>query len=633
MALAHNLLANADPPTRQVFFGDLHLHTAWSFDASAFHVTATPEEAYRYALGQAIAHASGTPLQIHRPLDFLAVTDHAEYLGMVKELKKPNSPLNKTLLAKRFASDPTAVYIELERSTAENTPFPELENRKLRAAIWKDVVDVANKYNDPGKFTALIGYEWTANIPISPLPFRRSLHRNVIFRGDNVPLLPFTAFDSNKPERLWQWMDALRQKGQDVLAIPHSGNLSHGSMYSVKNSYGKTLSQQYSEMRRRNEPINEVIQSKGQSMIHPAQSEEDAFANFETYRYLSGDVSEERPYLLGRINGSYIRPALKAGLKIEKETGANPFEFGFIGSSDNHNGTAGPYQEDDYFGKLGLLDATPEQRLFPTSRVLRALAKFGTGGMTAIWAEKNTRAALFDALKRREVYATSGPRMRLRVFGGFHFTADLAEQQWSQIGYDHGVPMGGTLPREEIGGGDDAPPELRLLITAEKDPEGANLDRLQVIKGWIDSDGETHEKIYNVALADNRPSQPNQVTSIGNTVDLKTAAYTNSIGDSKLTANWQDPEFDATQSAFYYVRLLEIPTPRWTTIQAVQLGKELRKDVPPTIQERAWSSPIWYRGHSPEVETETETETEYIPAPKTDNLPPQATGSPPKPTP
>lgn len=583
----------AVPSSRQALFGDLHVHSGWSFDAFVYNVRATPDDAYRFGLGEAIGHVSGKKIKLQRPLDFMAVTDHAEYLGIMNEMLDSESPLSTLKLAEQLLSEDAktakSAYRLLGGSMATNNAIPELVDADITRTIWQRMIDAANRYNRPGEFTTFVGYEWTSTPAVPNSGQGRNLHRNVIFRNDKVSAQPFSSFDSQKPEELWQWMDLQRQQGIELLAIPHNANVSDGLMYPSKDSYGNPLSREYATTRMRNEPINEVVQIKGQSMSHPLLSANDELANFEIFSPLLGSPSDEEPILYSEPQGSYVRKAYRDGLKYQQELGLNPFAFGVVGASDTHNGGM-PVEEDNYFGKLGIADHTAQTRLADNRMAKEFAQKFSAAGLAGVWAETNTRESIYDALARKEAFATSGPRINVRIFGGWQFNdTEMENSQWVSKGYASGVPMGGelaSLPRQQ-----GAP---RFLVWALKDPEGANLDRVQIVKGWY-RDGESYEKVFDVALSDSRRiGNDGSVPLVGNTVDINSARYTNTIGDNELNTVWQDPEFDPEVPAFYYLRVLEIPTPRWSTYDAAELKQPVSENLPATIQERAWSSPIWY---------------------------------------
>lgn len=580
--------AEASPAERaktKVLFGDLHMHTGWSFDAFTFGTTATPEDAYNFAQGGALAHPAGGVYRLDRPLDFLAVTDHSEFMGVMIRMRDPSSPLSKLAIAKAALDKDPKVSNAAFRAVANAFRTGDLgvfedqadTARKVAADTWGRVVEIANRQNKPGKFTALIGYEWTSSEE------GKNLHRNVIFRGDNAPL-PFTAVDSRRPEDLWKYLDATRQSGQPVLAIPHNSNLSDGAMFAKTDSDGKPIDSAYAAARARNEPMVEITQVKGTSEAHPALSPNDEFANFEL---LETYVASDKP--ITNFAGSYVRDAWRTGLSFQDGSGFNPYRFGVIGSTDSHVAMS-PVIEKNYWGKVGLRDGTPQVRLDCTYCAGGSdISKFGSAGLAAVWARENTRAAIFDALQRNETYGTSGPRMQVRFFGGYGMDrVKPGAAGWVETAYGAGVPMGATLPSA----GGKAP---SFVVWALKDAMGANLDRVQIIKLWS-RNGVSHEKIYDVALSGGRKVDPKtgKAPAVGNTVDVASATYKNSIGAVSLTANWTDPDFDASAPAAYYVRVLEIPTPRWSTYDAAKLKREIPRGLAPTIQERAFTSAIWY---------------------------------------
>ena len=583
---AQDVLTN---PNREAYFGNFHVHTGYSFDGYSNGSPTTPDDAYRWAQGEAIpGGGDGTPLKIKRPLDWYIVSDHAEYLGIFPKMEDPDSPLSKLPIAKRVTSDDQKVafdaYSEVLNKMSEGESDPQLSDPKVSATIWEEVVETTDKHYKPGKFTTFPGFEWTSN------PGQRNLHRIVFFQtSKNVPDLPYSALDSDKPEDLWKWMEATRKAGATLLAIPHNGNASDGIMFPEETSYGgSAVNKDYAQTRMRNEPVYEITQIKGTSETHPALSPNDEFAGFELWDYtLSTDAKPPE-----HKKGGYMREALIRGLKLDTEGKGNPFKYGFIGDSDTHNAAA-TIEEDNYTGKFGM-ENDPKHRLLGPPGFEEAnkkqIREFSSGGLAGVWAKANTREEIFDAIARKETFATSGTRMKVRFFGGFEFTDEtLGSKDWLATAYAKGVPMGGDLSKA---------PESKaptFLIAALKDPAGANLDRIQIIKGWVDENGDTHEKIYDVALSDDRRAgNDGKVPPVGNTVNMKDATYTNSIGDAELRATWTDPDFDPSHPAVYYSRVIEIPTPRWSTYDAVKLGMDIPKDIPASIQERAWTSPIWY---------------------------------------
>lgn len=587
----------SDHPTN-VYFGDTHLHTSYSTDAGLIGNRLGPDEAYRFARGEEVTSSSGVRTKLQRPLDFLVVADHAENLGLAPMIAEKNADLLKTKFGKKIydmvsAGDYPGAYALWGGyvSTAEDP----LNDDRLTRTAWQRLTRSAEKFNDPGKFTALIGYEWTSS------PGGNNLHRNVIFRDakDKADqIIPLSSYDTSDPQKLWEWMAAYEQKtGGKVLAIPHNGNLSNGLMFDdVTLADKKPLTRDYAERRMRWEPVYEMTQIKGDGEAHPALSPSDEYADFGTWDKGSFGPEAKTPDMLPR---EYAREALKRGMKHEQSLGANPFKFAMIGSTDSHTSLA-TTEPNNFFGK-----ATPAEPGQPgrfSEKITGYLQEPGgpdtsirgvqslSAGLAGVWAKENTRGSLWDAFKRKEVYATTGSRMSVRVFAGWDYSEnDVYSPDYVKTGYQGGVPMGGELKAAPAG---KAP---RLMIQALRDPDGANLDRVQIIKGWVDDKGKTREQIYDVACADNRAIKAGRCEKpVGNTVDVKKATYTNTIGDAMLSAYWLDSNFSAKERAFYYVRVLEIPTPRWTTYDAAYYGLELPKNVPATHQERAYTSPIWY---------------------------------------
>lgn len=567
-------------PQRNLYWGDLHIHTSFSTDAFTNGVRATPDDAYIFAKGGEIAHAAGYGLRIRRPLDFAAVTDHSEYLGVVRATN-PDLPLSRRNLRDRLLNDGrlgiTLVFaqslldFDLEDATAPGW-------REISRSTWQQVVAAAERHNDPGRFTTFVGYEW------SSMPEDRNLHRNVIFRGAKVPELPFSSIDSENPEDLWSALEAQRAQGMESLAIPHNGNVSDGLMYDAVRFDGSPMDAEYARRRMHNEPLSEIFQVKGSSETNPLLSDEDQFAGFEIY-----DTLLSQSQATSKAEGSYARDALRTGLEMSHSEGFNPYRFGVIGSSDGHNATS-PVEENNYHGKLPLLDGSAALRMGLASYMPPTMPggkRWSAAGLAAVWAHENTREALFDAMRRKETYATSGPRMAVRFFGGWAYPQDLfAQADWIAAAQANGVPMGGELPA-----GSAAAPSF--AVWAIRDPESGNLDRIQIIKGWVDAAGKSHEKIFDVAWSGERqPDADGNLPDVGNTVNASTATFDNSIGAQQLSAVWTDPQFDPTQEAFYYARVIEIPTPRWTTFDAVMLG--IPAPEPVSLQERAVTSAIWY---------------------------------------
>ncbi len=578
------------------FFGDTHLHTKQSFDAVSFGTALGPEEAYRFARGEEITSSTGVRGKLSRPLDFLVVADHAENMGTMGAVKDglPEVMTDATVRAwhenlKAGGEDAMIPYYAILKAVDEGTPMPEvLTNKRLTQSIWENNNAAAEKYNEPGRFTAFIGYEWSSN------DAGNNLHRVVIYRDGSDKanqMIPFSSFISPNPEELWKWMAEYEEKtnGQ-LLAIPHNGNMSNGRMYQDTQYDGSPITRQWAETRSTYEPLIEATQMKGDGEAHPFLSPNDEFADFETWDQGNLNLSVAKTNEM--LQFEYARSALQLGLKMENTVGINPYKVGMIGSSDAHTGMAA-LAEDNFFSKLPHLEPSDH-------RTGDTLLKFGdkeykatdisAAGYAAVWATENTREAIFDAMRRRETYATTGPRMMVRLFGGWDFEAKDAHTRRPAIeGYKRGVPMGGELSKAPAG---KAP---TFLVAALKDPIGANLDRYQVVKGWIDGEGKTREKVYDVAWSDERkPGADGKLPAVGNTVDVAEATYSNSIGDSELIAVWEDPDFDPKQRAFYYGRVIEIPTPRWTSYDAKHYKLKLPKEVNMVTQERAYTSPIWY---------------------------------------
>jgi hypothetical protein len=578
-------------PERNVYFGEQHVHTSWSFDAFAFGDRVTgPEEFYQYALGQPTLHPGGFKQTISKPLDWAADTEHSEYMGVIQEANDPdsalrkNSPFLSAALRVGAEKDPLLAFKLLSATIAKGIHIKDLSNPKVAAPVWKRIVEIADKYYQPGKFTTFAAYEWTAT------PNAKNLHRNIFFLDSKrVPEVPFTAVDSTDPSDLWQWMDGQRKAGNELLAVSHNSNLSDGLMFPTEvDEKGRPIDQAWTEARLRNEPLAEMKQVKGQSETTPALSPNDEFAGYEVFVWqLLGAKGAPQDYK------SYIRQAYRDGVAMEQTRGYNPYKFGLVSGSDSHV-TVVPYRQDNFFGVHGTVDDTVEKRLNGAT-VLGLNSLWVTpAGLSAVWAEENTREAIFAGMKRKETYSTTGVRIPVRFFGGWEYDAKLLEQRdWIKTAYAQGVPMGADLPAPES----QAP---SFVVWAVKDPDSANLDRIQIVKGWS-ANGQSFEKIFDVAWAGTRKIDPatGKVPPVGNTVNLTTATYTNSIGAVELKTVWMDPEFDPSLDAFYYARVLEIPTPRWSTIQAAKLGR-VPPDIPglgihtATIQERAWSSPIWY---------------------------------------
>ncbi|PZM14388.1 DUF3604 domain-containing protein [Rhizobium tubonense] len=569
---------------RHPFFGQTHQHTSWSLDAYIIGNTVTgPEEAYQYSMGQVIKHPAGYDVQIKTPLDFQGVTDHAEYVGVVRLANDPNSAVSKLPIAEKLkvTKDNPAVKIFqfLAGSIANHKPIPELLDPKLADSVWSQNVAIADKYNKPGQFTAFCSYEWTS------MPNSQNMHRNVFFKDcAKVPPQPFSAIDSDHPEDLWNWMDKQRQAGNEVLAISHNANLSNGMMFPTDvDSKGNPLDAAWAQQRMTNEPLNEIKQVKGASETHPDLSPNDEFANYEIMNYLIGIDNST-----SKLHGSYAREAYENGLAMQATRGYNPYKFGVVGAGDSHN-TVTAYSQSNFFGDHGLVDATPEARLAGKVEAGMNILQTGTSGLTVVWAEENTRASIFDAMQRKEVYGTSGVRIQARMFGGWDYDKGLlSNKDWAKTAYASGVPMGGDLPPA-----DGKVPSF--VVDAVKDPDDGNLDRIQIIKGWT-KEGQIFEKVFDVAWSGARQIDPvtGKLPPVGSTVDISKATYTNDIGSVELKAVWTDPEFDPNLHAFYYTRVLQIPTPRWSTYDAAKLGRLPPDGVSATVQERAWTTPIWY---------------------------------------
>jgi len=573
-------------PERKAYFGETHIHTGWSLDSYAFGTTKTgPEDFYKYALGQPIPHPGGYDVEITQPLDWGAATEHAEYLGAFTLANDPDSLLRKNhpILAwlLRFGTKKNALttYKLLTVTLVKNLPIPALQSPESAGTIWKKAVEIADRYYRPGQFTTFAAYEWTST------PNSKNLHRNIFFKDSKkIPEMPFSALESSDPMDLWSWMDDQRKAGNELLAISHNSNLSDGLMFPTEvDGRGRPIDKAWAEARLRNEPLAELKQVKGQSETTPLLSPNDEFAGYEVLTWLLlGQTGEPKQY------GSYIRQAYRDGLGMQSARGFNPYTFGVVSGSDAHV-SATPYRQQNFFGPHGLMDATPQQRLSSEKFLGLDNRMISPAGLSVVWAEENTREAIFAAMQRKETYSTSGVRIQLRLFGGWEYGQDLLKQKaWIKTAYAKGVPMGGDLPPAKA----KAP---SFVVWAVKDPTSGNLDRVQVVKGWS-KHGQTFEKIYDVAWSGDRKPDPatGRVRPIGSTVDLTKATYTNTIGAVELKTVWTDPDFDPSQDAFYYARVLEIPTPRWSTIQARDLGTTPPEGFSATIQERAWSSPIWY---------------------------------------
>jgi len=599
---AYSPYAQRSFPSR-VYWGDNHLHTALSPDAGLFGNRLGVNEAYRFARGEEVTTSTGQPARLARPLDWLAVTDHSDMMGFATDLFDGASAIVDTeqgrgwYEAMQKGGDAAAkAALDLITNFAQGTLDPALvkaysPGAAAYSSVWQSIIDAAERFNEPGRFTAFIGFEWTS------LVAGNNLHRNVIFRDDGIlarqvmPMVTQAPFGSTDPLDLYAWMENYEKKtGGNVLALAHNGNLSNGLMFPVDEQYtGKKIDQRYVELRNKWEPLNEITQIKGDGETHPLLSTEDEFADYETWDAGNLDLSEAKTKeMLAR---EYAREALKQGLALEKKFGTNPYKFGLSGATDSHTSLS-TAEEDNFFGKSTSVEPSKQRIEHPFTKTDKgefpgwALA---ASGITAVWAEDNTRASLWDAMARREVYATTGTRMMVRFFGGWEFTEDdLRSRTPAFSGYEKGVTMGRDLRTATSG----AP---TFMVYALRDPIGANLDRIQIVKGWLEPNGELREKVYDVAWSgDRRPGADGKLPPVGNTVDVEAANYTNTIGVAELGTVWTDPDFDAKERAFYYARVLEIPTPRWVLYDRLRLGAEIPEEAPLTHQERAYTSPIWY---------------------------------------
>jgi hypothetical protein len=592
----------------ELLWGDSHLHTGLSFDAGTAGCILTPEDAYRFARGEEVVSSFGIPVKLSRPLDWLAVTDHTDNMGFILDLIAGDPAIMATQqgkdwndrLKKASKDEKPVIAYEIIKALMVTKTFP-MEiyygpNTQGYKTTWESIVSTAEEYNDPGDFTAIIGYEWTSTGE------GNNLHRNVLYRDGAdkaLQLLPFTTVEplgSLDPMDLWKWMTRYEeQTGGSVLAIAHNGNLSNGTMFPVDAQYtGRKLDEFYVNQRAIWEPVYEITQIKGDGEAHPLLSPSDEFSDYETWDFgniVPGNmVVAKEDQMLQR---EYAREALKNGLILQEKFGTNPYMMGFMGATDSHTALA-TAQEDNFFGKHSGYEPDPNRMNHMFMQSTRStMMSWGqvASGLGAVWAKDNTREAIFDAMERKEVYATTGSRIAVRFFGGWEYTeTDLKSREPAFSGYQKGIPMGGDLT--------DAPSGKNptFMVYALRDPIGGNLDRIQIIKGWLDENGETHERIYDVAVSDGRKidAEGRCKTPVGNTVDAETASFTNTIGASELTAIWTDPDFNSEQKAFYYARVIEIPTPRWTTIDAFRFGIDIPEGAPISTQERAYTSPIWY---------------------------------------
>jgi len=590
-------------PSRPLW-GDTHLHTGLSVDAGLFGARLGLEDAYRFARGEQVTASSGQPVKLARPLDWLVIADHSDAMGLVNDLAAAAPEVTKYEQGARWSAGlrkggQAAVDTALDLITTFSQGNVDKDllaayspGSPAYESVWQKVVKAADAFDDPGTFTAIIGFEWTSLVK------GNNLHRNVLFRdgadkaGQVVPYTTQAPIGSTDPLDLYKWLENYEAKtGGSVLALAHNGNLSNGLMFPVDAQYtGRKIDKAYVEARAKWEPMYEATQIKGDGEAHPFLSPDDAFADYETWDEGNLDLSEaKRPDMLA---GEYAREALKNGLLLQSRLGTNPYKFGLVGSTDSHTALSA-VEEDNFFGKHSGTEPSPERMAHPFTKTDKGEFKGWqsvASGLAAVWATENTREAIFDAMARKEVYATTGTRMMVRFFGGWDYTPDdLNSRQPAFRGYEKGVPMGGDLPRNK---GSKTP---TFMVYALRDPVGANLDRIQIVKGWLDSKGKTHEQVYDVAWSPGRqPDAKGVLPPVGNTVDVKAANWTNTIGASELGTVWKDPDFDPAQAAFYYARVIEIPTPRWVVYDAFRYGVPLPADAVTTAQERAYTSPIWY---------------------------------------
>jgi hypothetical protein len=582
-------------PDRDAYYGETHVHTSWSLDAWTFGNRLTdPGDAYKYFMGETIKHPLGFDIKIDTPIDFAGVTDHSEYVGVIRLANTPGSSLSKLPAAQQLImktdtpAEMQRVFLYCVTVLLGGPPVKALTTPEVASTVWKQTVQLADQYYKPGKFTTFASYEWTA------MPNNMNLHRNVFFRDTvHIPDMPFTALDSSHPEDLWNWMDAERKKGNELLCISHNANLSDGRMFPIDvDSFGRPIDAAWAASRDRNERLTEIKQIKGTSETHPLLSPNDEFANYEILSsWLLGGPEGRIPHVFG----SYVRQAYKDGLSMQDTAGYNPYKVGVVGASDSHN-TGVPYREDNFFGGHAAMDGTIKDRMSGHLAAGMDVRLESPAGLAGVWAEENTREAIFNAMQRKETFAVSGPHIKVRFFGGWQYTREmLTDKDWVKSGYSKGVPMGGDLLPMPALGPLGTTPAPTFIVWGVKDPTSGNLDRIQIVKGWSQS-GQSFEKIYDVVWAgDRKPDKwTGKIPTIGSTVDIEKASYQNTIGAVELKQVWTDPDFDPSLNAFYYARVLEIPTPRWTTIQAKELGIAPPGVVSPTVQERAWTSPIWY---------------------------------------
>jgi hypothetical protein len=601
---AYSPYAGRTFPERPLW-GDTHLHTSLSFDAGGFGNRLDARAAYRFARGEEVRSSTGQPVRLARPLDWLAITDHSDGMGFINDVLAASPLVTNYEQGARWSKgfraggqEAVDTTLDMIKTFSQAKMDPEMfanysPGSRRYATIWDQVINNAEAFNDPGRFTTFIAFEWTSLVKGS------NLHRNVIFRdgADRArQIVPFTTFPpmgSTDPLDLYKYLDNYEARTNGAaIALAHNGNLSNGLMFPVDAQYtGKAIDKFYVEQRAKWERIYEITQIKGDGEAHPFLSPNDEFADYGTWDVGNLDLSEAKKEDM--LAKEYAREALKNGLVLEKKLGTNPYKFGFTGATDSHTSLT-TSEENNFFGKHAGYEPSPERLTHPFMK-----SEHGeifswqqlAAGMTAVWAHENTRASIFDAMDRKEIYATTGPRMVVRFFGGWNYTeADINSREPAFRGYEKGVPMGADLPSPPKGA--EAP---SFMVFALRDPIGANLDRIQIVKGWLDGDGKTHEKVYNVAWSDGRKLDGDgKLPAVGNTVDVASASWTNTIGASELTAVWTDPDFDSKESAFYYARVLEIPTPPWYAYDAFRFGIQIPKDAPTSHQERAYTSPIWH---------------------------------------
>jgi hypothetical protein len=579
-------------------WGDQHVHTGWSMDAGVAGATLSPEDAVRFARGEEVVASSGQPVKLSRPHDWVVISDHSDGMGLIAEMRAKNPEMMADPVVARWGEmmakggkEANEATVELIAAQAQGKLPKIFLDPKFMKSTWEKNTAIMEQYNDPGRFTAFIGYEWTSNADGGD-----NLHRNVIYRDNKDKadqVVPLTTFQTQNPEDLWKWMTAWEQKtGGKLLAIPHNGNLSNGRMFALTTFKGDPMTREWAEERKKWEPLFEVAQTKGQSEAHPRLSPNDEFiAGYDLWDKGNLIIVPKKP---GMIEHEYARDAYKNGLKIEQDLGVNPFKFGLVSGTDAHTGLSA-IEEDNNFNKVPTLEPRPDrwdETFMKRGDLIIKGWETAATGYAAVWAMENTRASIWDAMKRKETYGSSGPRMTVRFFGGFDFEPKDAETRSPAIpGYTKGVPMGGDLTKAPAG------KSPTFLVAAVRDPLGGNLDRIQIVKGWLGKDGKPQEKIYDVVWSDaskRKHDARGRLTPVGNTVDVTTATWKNSIGAPELITVWKDPSFDRSARAFYYARVLEIPTPRWTAYDTVYFKVKMPKEVPMITVERAWTSPIWY---------------------------------------